>query len=384
MVSFIFGVLLLYGTFIFGACTPAIAPAPDTKSAPVTGKTGPAWQEKWEKTVAAAKKEGEVLLYGNVVPATREALVAALQEKFGIKLDMVVVIGAEGGTRLNNEYRAGIHRVDAIIAGATTLITMVKPEGNLLPIEPLLILPEVKDPKLWYDGGVPFSDKDTQVLGFIRAYQPGMIRSTELVKDGEIVSYRDLLKPQWKGKVVMYDPTIPGSANAGLSSLVAAWGYDQALEFLRALVKQEAVLTRDYRQQVEWVARGKYPIALWARPETINEFIPMGAPIAPVKLAEGGLVTAGASVIGMPKNPPHPNAATVFLNWLLTKEGQTIYSQTLNSPSWRLDVPIPKDLSQVLLTPPGEKPFLDIEETSIKGRSKLMAGAREILTPLMK
>ncbi len=97
---------------------------------------------------------------------------------------------------------------------------MVKPEGVLAPIEPWLILPEVKDPRAWTDDTIPFVDKDTQALGFIKSYSPGILRNTDLVKQAEL-SYRELLDPQWKGKMVMYDPTIPGTASSGLSSLVA-------------------------------------------------------------------------------------------------------------------------------------------------------------------
>ncbi len=341
------------------------------------------WQEKWDKTVADARKEGEVLVYGNVIPATREALIKGFNEKFGIPLDVLILIGPEGASKLNAEYRAGIHRVDVLIGGPTIPLTMLKPEGNVASMEPLLILPEVKDPKAWADGQIPFMDKETQALGFIRGYQPGVVRNTELVKQGEITSYKDLLKPPWKGKIILFDPTIVGSGSAGLTSLVSFWGHNGALDYVRGLANQDIVVTRDYRLQVEQVSRGKYALALWARAENTIEFLDLGAPIAPVKLTEAGVVTPGASGVSVAKIPAHPNGAAVFLNWLLSRDGQTLYSRTLNQPSFRADVPAPAGLRPEALVPSGEKPFMDNEET-ILARPKLMNDAIAILNTVTK
>ncbi|MBI4334677.1 MAG: extracellular solute-binding protein [Chloroflexi bacterium] len=374
---------LILVAYLSVACTLAIAPtpAPAMEAAAPVVKTG--WAAKWEAVLAGAKKEGEVLVYANVVPATREMVRQAFQEKFGIMLDMLVMIGPEGGTRLNAEYRAGIHRPDILIAGTSIAITTVKPEKNLQPMEPLIILPDVRDPGAWLGGSLPFEDKDAMTIGFIAAYQPAMVRNTELVRDGAITSYKDLLKPEWKGKVIIFDPSITGSGAAGFQSLVVEWGYDAALDYLRALVRQEPVITRDYRVQVESVSRGKYPVTLWARPETINEFIPLGATIAPVKLTEPGLVVSGASGVAVPKNPAHPNGAIVFLNWLLSKEGQTLYSRSVNNPSARQDVPVPDSIPPIMRIPPGEKPFRGNEELILE-RPKLMREAGTILSALMK
>ncbi len=353
--------------------------APKATAAPSSG----GWQEKWDKTLSDAKKEGGVLVYGNVIPATREALIKGFTEKFGIPLDVLILIGPEGASKLNAEYRAGIHQVDVLIGGPSIPLTMLKPEGNVASMEPLIILPEVKDPKAWADGQIPFMDKEAMALGFIRGYQPGVVRNTELVKAGEITSYKDLLKPQWKGKIIMFDPTIVGSGSAGLTSLTSFWKYDGAMDYLRSLAGQDIVVTRDYRLQVEQVSRGKYALALWARAENTIEFLDLRAPIATVKLTEPGVVTPGASGVSIAKIPAHPNGATVFLNWLLSRDGQALYSKTLNQPSFRADVPPPPGLPPEALAPAGEKPFMDTEET-ILTRPKLMNDAADILKAVMK
>ncbi len=367
----------------FGGCARG-APGASPKTNPVTGKTAEGWEANWEKTLVAARKEGEVLLYGNMLAETSRALPPAFQEKFGIKLDIVVLPGALGGTKLNSEYRAGIYMADAMIAGGTTLITMNKPEGNLTPMEPLLILPEVKDANAWTDNALPYVDKDTQALGFIKSYAPGVVRNTQMVKEGEVGSYRDLLKPQWKDKLTMSDPSIPGTAASGLASLVAYWGRDAALDYLKAVGKQDAILMRDQRLQVEWLARGKYPLALWPRTESLVEFILVGAEIAPIPISEGGLLSSGASVVGMPKKPQHPNAAIVFLNWLLSKEGQALYSKTVGIPSFRVDIPPAEGYPPIMMPPSGKKLFVDNEEKSLLERSSLMAEAGTIVSTFPK
>ncbi|MBI4333944.1 MAG: ABC transporter substrate-binding protein [Chloroflexi bacterium] len=375
------------GVFLLvAACARA---GPVTSGVTDAPKTGPpqvksAGEEKWDSVLAAARKEGEVLVYGNVTAPTRDALMRGFKDKFGIGIDILVLLGAEGAPRIAREYRAGIQSADFLIAGTSTPLTFLKPENFAQPLEPLLTLPEVRDGKAWADGKPPFADKETITLGLMRGYVPGIMRNTDLVKEGEIASYKDLLRPQWKGKAAMYDPTVAGAGATGLMSLAALWGKQAALDYLRDLLANETTATRDYRLLMEWVARGKYHVSLWERYETIVEFLALGAPVAPVKLLEPGVYSASASGVAMPVRPAHPNAAIVFLNWLLSREGQTLYSRTVGMPSYRLDVPVPDSVPKVLLSPPGETPYASDTEESVLEKTKLTADAARMVSALTK
>ncbi len=98
-------------------------------------------------------------------------------------------------------------------------------------------------------------------------------------------------------------------------------------------------LQRDNRLMVEWVARGKYPLNIGARDEEVREFSSSGAPISQAIRSEGTYLTGGNGFVSLAKGAPHPNAAKIFINFLLSKEGQAISSKATGSQSARIDVP---------------------------------------------
>ncbi len=320
-----------------GGSPPAsIATKAPEKGSPVAG--GEAWKVSWDKKVAAAKEEKEVLFYFIGGADARTEVAQAFGNKFGIKVEFVIGPPLDLAQKLVSERTAGLYLADAINMGGTTLLTAVKTQGLLKPVEPELILPEVKDAKAWQIGRLPLIDKDGQVFGMLANYERYVARNTDLVKDGEVNSLKDLLDPKWKGKMTMLDPTMTGSGLSMSAFLGRTEGEAQALEFLRGLVRQETVITRDKRAQVEWVARGKYAIAIAPTPDVLAEFKAVGSPIASVRIAEGGALQTVGGALGIPAKPAHPNASTVFLNWLLSKEGQEAYVRGIRLPSARVDV----------------------------------------------
>ena len=357
---------------------PHAASAPSASNPPGNPvQTG--WEKKWNDTLAAAKKEGVVLVYANVLPETRATVPAAFQKKYGIKADFLLGTGAQLGTRFVTEFQSGTPVADILILGATTLIINVKPLKALQPIEPLLILPEVKDKKKWYGEKIPYVDVDTQALGFLTLYNGALMRNTETVKAGDVTSFLDLLKPQWKGKVSMFDPSIAGSGAVGLATLAESIGYDKAMDYLATMIKQqEAVIVRDKRVQMESVARGKYAIALWPSADVVDQFIKLRSPVASVRTKEGGYVTSSGGGVGVSAKPSNPNAAVVFTNWLLSQEGQSIFSKSFQTRSARTDVTLEGILPDFLI-PPGVKPYWEAEE-GLLSRGKLMEDAARIVS----
>lgn len=150
--------------------------------------------------------------------------------------------------------------------------------------------------------------------------------NTEMVKETELISYRDLLNLRWKSNMVLSDPTIAG---AGLRFFGVVGGRIMGLDFMKELARQEPVITKDRRLQVEWVARGKYPIGLGAESPSISEFKNAGAPIREVVPIEGSGLAAGSGCIGLINKAPHPNASKLFINWFLGQEGQTVWTKAI-------------------------------------------------------
>lgn len=374
-------VTLLFGFFIANTQA-ASAPAGVKKSAPTSATTNvPEWQKKWDETLSAAKKEGEVQIYINAPSNARVALSEAFNKKFGLQLVVMLGAGAELLSKITSEYRAGINQVDVFMPGASSIIN-AKAQGIISRIEPMLILPEVRDPAIWFTGKLPLYDKEGKAIAYQALKVPPIFYNADLVKEGEITSHLDLLKPQWKGKTVMYDPSIPGAALAGLYYLTMEWGgNEKAYEYIRSLIKEnDAIVTRDMRQQVEWVARGKYLFALWPQPPAVSQHLQAGVPLAAASVKERGRIDAANGVMSVPSKPPHPNAATIFINWFLSKEGQTVASKAMGMPSARLDVPT-EGVNPVFVPKPGVKYNVEDEEITL-ARLKFQEGFKKYFDEL--
>ncbi len=365
--AYIIAILFLLGTTLAAACQGVqpnagiFGPSTPVSQQAAAKASVPEWQKTWDETVAAAKQEGELLIYLNAPSEARVLWPDAFDKKFGIKMNIVMGSGAEIASRLDAEYRAGIYQVDAFLPGTTSAMGS-RNQGFLAPLEPMLILPENKDPNVWLGGKLPMFDKQGTIIAYLSMRVPPVIYNTDMVKQGEINSYLDLLKPQYKGKVVLFDPTVPGAGNFWATGLSMELGADKANEYFTALIKDQGTLvTRDMRQQMEWVARGKYPLAVWAQTPAVVEFLKVSAPIAAAEFKEMSGVSPSNGGIGIPTKPAHPNAVRVFLNWFLSREGQALAVKAINAPSTRIDVP-PEGVPPMLVVDPKAKFFVQSED----------------------
>lgn len=307
----------------------------ETPQVPLSVKTG--WEQQWDKVMMEAKKESTVVVYTTSGPEIRVPVGNSFRERYGIGVEYVVGKGAEVSTKILTERKAGIYLADVYIGGATTLINALKPAGILDPIEKTLVLPEVTDSKNWYAGKVSYIDNDHLILYFVAAPWVSISVNSDLVKNADVSSWWDLLNARWKGKIAYADPTLAGASlkDFGFWSQPERLG----LDYFRQLAKHEPFIGRDDRQLVEGVARGKYAIGLSLKTEMVSEFKRAGASILHIVPKEGTYMVAAGGNVVLIKRASHPNAARVFINWLLTKEGQTAFSRGYGFPSARVDVP---------------------------------------------
>lgn len=377
--------MILFFIFLTAACAqkqgPTSAPVPAKETSPSAATSRQSWEQEWEKTLQAAKKEGTVILYSTANTTVRTAMGNAFRQKYGLTLESVTGRGAEQALRLINERRNGLYLADVYMAGTTTPVTQLKPAGVLDPMEPALILPEVKDPKSWYGGVMHWVDSQHTILGALAYPNALILANTQMVKQGEIRSLRDLLSPVWKGKIVINDPTVPGSGSKSFSML--GWVILN-MDYWRQFARQEPVVMRDQRALVEWVARGKYPVSFAPRAPEVTEFKTAGAPIELLPPSEGTYLTTGSAGIALIGRAAHPNAAKVFLNWFLSREGQTVFTRAHGGHSARIDVPT-EGLDPDLTRQAGVKYFIgaDSEDFLVK-EDKSRELAMEIFGPLMK
>lgn len=377
------GLALIF--MMFFACAPkTTAPLPDAKKTaePITApavKTG--WEGDWEKTLEAAKKEGKVVIKANISSQERELIINRMKKLYGLDADVVVGRATELATRMLTEYRSGIYIDDINIGSVRTSRYDLKPAGLLKSMYPLLILPEVKDPKAWYEGKLTFHDEDGTV--FYASLYPSTVAAinTTLVTTREVLSYSDFLNPKWEGKIILPDPTIAG---AGASFGVVTGSQILNWDYLKALVKQKPLISRDRRMEIDWLSKGKYLIAIVPSREIATEFIEAGAPIKFIIPKEGTWLTTGSATISVLSKSPHPNAAKVFLNWYLSREGQVMMSRMSQQQSTRVDIPTDFLDSERIRVPQMKYPGENYTEGFYATREKYEKMARDIFTPLLK
>jgi iron(III) transport system substrate-binding protein len=146
------------------------------------------------------------------------------------------------------------------------------------------------------------------------------------MKIEDVRSYDDLLNAKWKGKIGILDPRSPGAGTATWAFFLKTKGED----YLRKLGAQEMFLSRDQRQLADSLAKGKIALTIGLTYYTFLPFIKAGLPVKPLPdMKEGTYTSCGSSALSVVKGSPHPNAAKVFVNWLLGKEGQELYGKAM-------------------------------------------------------
>lgn len=305
-----------------------------------------AWQADWERTVAAAKKEGQLVLYGS---ADFEKLYAEFNKKYPeIAVKGFFGRGADVAKRVLAERRADKYLADLYVNGMTTGYNVLYKSKAVDPLAPLLILPEVVDASKWWRGKHHFVDPESQYLFSFNGESRIVVAfNKNLVNPDEVRSYWDILKPKWKGKIVALDPMSGGSGDA-----LRFFYHHKTLgrEFIRRLLSEmDVVISGDSRQMGDWVAGGKYAISIFSPISRmdLDRAKEQGLPVdwfAPDHLKEGAYITAGSGGVALMNRAPHPNAAKVALNWLLSREGQIayqkIFTQGEDGPdSMRIDIP---------------------------------------------
>jgi len=267
--------------------------------------------------------------------------------------------GGEQAVRIKAERDGGVYSIDVLLSGTTTALAQMKPMGALAPIEPTLILPEVVDAKRWRDNKLEFADPTTRSdMVFSTMLKTPLVYNPKLMKAEQIDELAKLLDPRWKGKFVINDPLPSGSGNVTFRWIWRVMGPVTAREFYRKLRANAALADRDQRRQIEWVAQGKYAFLLAPSDGTLGQLLERGLKLGIVAEFKdyGTYVTSSFGSAMLLTKAPHPNAATIFLNWVLSKEGQTAWSRAMDHASRRVDVPT-DHLPTYIIPPPNAKFF---------------------------
>jgi iron(III) transport system substrate-binding protein len=304
-------------------------------------------QPDWSKTLEAAVKEGQVnIYYWGPAPAIDAGV---FQKKFP-QIKVVVTTGSGGQLlqRILSERRGDKYLADVYIDGASNFHPHIFNARAVDPIKSALILPEVVDESKWWRGKHKYLDKEQQnVLAFSSTPNFGTISyNSRLVDIKEIKSYHDFLHPKWKGKIAARDISDAG----GGSSPMRFFYHNPELgpNFIHRLFSEtDVTMFRDSRQAVDWLASGKVAICFFCTGTEVAKRQALPVEELTKLLKEGAGLSGQVGYVGLLNKAPHPNAAKVFINWFLSREGQITFQEEqakAGNPRDSLRIDIPKDV----------------------------------------
>ena len=273
--------------------------------------------EDWNQVIAAAKKEGKVVIYGtSTVRDFSMKAAPEFKQRYGITIEYLSLRSREVRERVSTERRTRRQNVDIAQAGATSL-PAIEEDGNIekwLPPSIKVVRPEILEA----------FDSPLRPIVPITVNLRGILVNTRLVPPGEEPrSFSDLADPKWRGKILMDDPR---SAGAGNSLFVGILIHPKlGEEFHRKLAQNKPVFlgSGGHQQISQRVAQGEYPIGL---PVDVSAVVELkGSPVRWIAAKEGVAYSIpGAALV---KNAPRPNAAKLFLDYMLSETFQQIVGQ---------------------------------------------------------
>ncbi|MEA2903358.1 MAG: iron(III) transport system substrate-binding protein [Alphaproteobacteria bacterium] len=263
--------------------------------------------------IEAARKEGEVTWYSTqIISQLVRPVAAAFEKKYpGVKVRATRANASEVAVKILNESRAGRTQSD-VFDGTTTVVTLKK-EGYVLQWLPEAAKeypPELQDPQGYW------------IANNLFIITPGY--NTSLVPKGtEPKTYADLLNPKWRGKMAWNG--FPTSSGVGgfVGTVLTDMGVEKGRAYLRELAKQNiAPLRGSAREVLDQAIAGEYAIALQIFNHHAVISKKKGAPVDWIKMEPA---TGTLSVLSVHKNAPHPNAAKLLADFIISKEGQQVF-----------------------------------------------------------
>lgn len=316
------------------------------------------FEAEWSKLSTAAQQEGTLSVASGGAPSRQyRPIMDMFSKKFNVKVEVSTGNATATVNRVLAERKAGKFTVDIALISSRENQQRLVPSNSLMPLAPLLFHPEVVDLSKWYKGRHMYADKFDK---FALIYHAGLEDqyetwyNTDKISEAEIATLKtqqDIFKPKWKGKVAgqgLGDPS-------GIRQMVDSYFEpDRGPDWVRRYMLNAGVTFTDDRRILEtWLVNGRFPIHYIATgTEAYIALARKGLPIKPhVMIKKLGVLRASGSgcCISAFANPPHPSAAKLFINWFLSKEGQTATHTLipyLDRASLRNDVPFGEVIPQ--------------------------------------
>jgi iron(III) transport system substrate-binding protein len=266
------------------------------------------------RLVAGAKREGRVVIYTSLAPTESAPLAAAFEKKYGVKVELWRALSNEVVRRVITEAQASRHSVDGIETNG--------PEMEMLAREKLLAefysphladLPAAAIPahRTWFPDRLNF---------FVVGYNTAKVQRSQIP-----ATYEGFADPKWKGRI-----GLEASDAEWMATLIKMWGTDKGMDYFRKLSALKPDVRQGHVLLATLVAAGDVQVGLSMYSSNIVTLKRKGAPIDFVPVQP---VVARPQGIGVASNAPHPYAALLFADYVLSPEGQTLFESLGRVPA---------------------------------------------------
>lgn len=273
--------------------------------------------------IAAATKEGKVVLYTSIEVQLAEQLGKAFEAKYpGIAVQVERAGGERIFQRVAQETASNVHAVDIVESSDMSHAVAWKQQGLLVPFVPVDV---VKWPSDQRDADGYFAT-DRATLSVI-GYNTKQVKAEDAPK-----SFADLLDPKWKGKIVKAHPGYSGGIMTVTFEMSRTLGWDYFDKLSRQRIMQVQSATEPPRK----LALGERPVMSDGMEYIMFELQADGRPVKVVYPTEGTPLIVGGA--GLMKDAPHPNAARLFDSYLFSREGQQLLVDVGHLRSFHPDV----------------------------------------------
>ena len=266
------------------------------------------------RLVERAKSEGSVVLYTSLAPTESKPLAEAFEKKYAIKVELWRALSDKVVQRAVTEAQAHRNSVDVVETNGPEM-EMIAREKILATFHSPYIadLPAAAIPahRMWFPDRMNF---------FVVAYNTAKVQRSEIP-----AGYEGFLDPKWKGRI-----GIEATDTEWMATLVKKWGNEKGLHYFRKLAAMNPDVRKGHVLLAELIAAGEVPVGLTVYNSNVESLRKRGAPIDFVPVDP---VAARPQGIGIAKSAPHPNAALLFADFVLSPEGQRLFESMGRVPA---------------------------------------------------
>jgi iron(III) transport system substrate-binding protein len=258
-----------------------------------------------DQLIEGAKKEGEIILYASMNAEEANAMIARFEAKYPfVKVKFTRAGNEKLLTKLFAEARAKGSFADAIQTLGFSMYTLRKKQmlGQYLSPENSFYPKEFKDEGYW---------TTVYTNPYATAYNPNLVGKEQVPR-----VYEDLLKPMWRGKMLLEPTKVDWFAG-----VLQVMGKEKGLKYMRDLAKQDLMHRTGHELLAQLIAAGEAAIDVNIPAPSVDRLKRRGAPIEWVAFPPA---PATMVAIGIAAQPQHPNAARLYVDFVLSHEGQKL------------------------------------------------------------